>query len=82
MPLAERVQSEPRRKPTGLPCSIGKLLDTLEGAELAALRSMLYELGWSAHRIYEALEAEGHIVGEQTINRHRSQSCRCYKVDR
>jgi hypothetical protein len=24
--------------------------------------------------------AEGHYVGRQTINRHRSQACRCYQV--
>lgn len=79
MPLAERVQSEPQRRPTGLPCSVGKLLDTLEGDELAALNAMLYELGWSQSRIVEALEDEGHPVGAQTPNRHRSRSCRCFQ---
>lgn len=78
MALSERLTETPTRM-AGKPCSIGALLDTLEGDELAALNAMLYELGWSQSRIIAALDEEGHIVGAQTPNRHRSRSCRCFR---
>lgn len=79
MALADRLNGAPARM-TGKPCSIGALLDTLKGDELAALNAMLYELGWSQSRIVEALEGEGHVVGGQTPNRHRSRACRCFRA--
>lgn len=79
MSLSDRLKDTPQRI-HGLPCSIGQLEDTLQGDELAALQSMLHELGWSAQRIYDALVSEGHHVGAQTINRHRARSCRCFKA--
>ena len=79
MALADRLDQSPT-KPTGKPCSVGALLERLDGEELAALNAMLYELGWSQVRIIEALRAEGFAdVGQQTVNRHRSQSCRCFR---
>lgn len=80
MALADRVTNRP--KPTnGLPCSIAVLLDTLEGDELEAFRAMLgtpgKRDGWSAAEIYEAVTAEGHSIGLQSINRHRSDPPRC-----
>lgn len=78
MALSDRLESTPAR-PTGKPCSVGVLLDSLDGPELEALEAMLYRLGWSQSRIWRALTDEGHVVGEQMINRHRSQGCRCFK---
>ena len=77
MGLADRLSSTPPRR-TGLPCSVGALLDKLPADEADALEQMLHTLGWSAARIYEALAAEGHEVGRQTIGRHRSRACRCF----
>lgn len=78
MSLAERVESgAPRRKPSGLPCSVQKLLNDLPADESAALQFMLDD-GWSQERIYADLRDEGREVGKQTINRHRSKACRCY----
>lgn len=79
MALADRLKDTPQRI-HGLPCSIGRLEDTLKGAELEAFQAMLHTLGWSATRIYDALAAEGHDVGAQSINRHRARSCRCFKA--
>ena len=79
MSLSDRVKTPPKRS-TGFDCSVGRLLNTLEGDELAALIAMLGtpdERGWSQSDIYDALTAEGHEVGRQTINRHRAGSCRC-----
>jgi hypothetical protein len=78
MALADRLDQKPRRTP-GTPCSVGELEESLAGDEAAAFHSMLYELGWSQERIFEALKAEGHVVGKQTINRHRSRACRCFQ---
>lgn len=82
MSLSERVTETPERK-HGLPCSVGQLLNTLEGPELSALVTMLGDPvkrdGWSAGDIYEALRAENYTVGLQTINRHRGSKCRCGK---
>lgn len=78
MALSDRLASTPQRRP-GLPCSVGALEQRLDGDEASALQAMLHELGWSARRIFDALQAEGYDVGAQTINRHRSRACRCYK---
>ncbi len=77
MALTERLTDTPKRT-HGLPCSVGAVLDKLPPDEAAALEQMLGPLGWSATRIYEALAAEGHEVGRQTIGRHRSRACRCF----
>lgn len=79
MSLAKRIQEPPSRI-HGLPCSVGTLLDTLEGAELEALKTMLgtpEQRGWSQSAIFEALKDEGYEVGRQSINRHRGGTCRC-----
>lgn len=78
MALVDRLETTPQRI-HGKPCSIGALLDRLDPPEQNALNAMMHELGWSARRIYTALEAEGYEVGEQTIGRHRSRACRCFK---
>lgn len=77
MALTDRLVSTPKRIP-GMPCSIGALIEKLPPDEAEALEQMLGPLGWSQSRIYEALAAEGHEVGRQTIGRHRSRACRCF----
>ena len=83
MALSERI-NQGRPAPThGYPCSVGALLDTLEGDELAAFKTMLgtrEKRGWSATDIYAAVTAEGHTIGLQTINKHRGGNCRCAKA--
>lgn len=80
MSLAERVEQDPPLT-TGKPCSIGHLLQTLPDHEREALAAMLgtpEARGWPAGDIYDALVAEGHRCGFQTINRHRGRKCRCF----
>lgn len=79
MGLAQRIQAPPPSTVHGLPCSIGALLAQLEGDEQAALNAMLYDLGWNAGQVYDALRDEGYTVGRQSINRHRGNKCRCFK---
>ena len=78
MALKDQLDQTPTRM-SGKPCSVGVLLNRLDGDELDALEAMLYRLGWSQRRIYDDCIAEGYIIGEQSINRHRSQGCRCFK---
>lgn len=81
MALSERIKHQPSSR-TGLPCSVGVLLDQLQGAERDALLVMLGDTehrGWPAGHIYDALVEEGHVVALQSINRHRGKRCRCGK---
>jgi hypothetical protein len=80
MALSDRIAKPPAATQHGLPCSIGSLVEQLDGAELAALNTMLYDLGWNAGQVYDALRDEGYTVGRQSINRHRGQKCRCFKA--
>lgn len=83
MALSERVKAGQPATIHGTPCSVGLLLDALEGAELDALKTMLgtpERRGWTASEIYSALIEEGHSVALQTINRHRGGRCRCSKA--
>lgn len=83
MALADRLTAGRPVPIHGSPCSVGTLLDTLDGPELEALNLMLgtpERRGWAASDIYDALTAEGYEVGYQTINRHRGRKCRCFKA--
>lgn len=81
MALADHIQN---RNTGGLPCSLGQLLEQLDGAELDALRLMLgtpEQRGWTAGDIHAALLAEGHTgVAYRSINHHRGGKCRCSRV--
>jgi hypothetical protein len=80
MALSDRVKNPPSAKLPGPRCSVGALLETLEGDELEALRVMLgtrEQPGWTANEVYDAITAEGYTVGRQTISRHRGGRCSC-----
>lgn len=79
MALSDRLTAPP--PPIhGLPCSIGALLDSLDDAEAKALQQMLDSTAWNATMIYDAVRDEGHMIGRQSINRHRGRKCRCFKA--
>lgn len=78
MALADKLTAPP--PPIhGLPCSIGALLDSLDGTERTALQAMLDSTSWNATMIYDAVRDEGHMIGRQSINRHRGRKCRCFR---
>lgn len=80
MALADRIK-EPSTSLHGTPCSVGALLDALPKDEAEALNLMLTgtpQRRWSQTEIYDAVTAEGHSVGRQTINKHRAGRCRCF----
>lgn len=79
MALSDKLHNPPEPL-HGTPCSIGALLETLEGDELAAFKAMLAAHGqWTATMIYDAVRDEGHMIGRQSIGRHRRAACRCFK---
>lgn len=78
MALSDRLAAPPTTF-HGTPCSIGALLDTLEGDELTAFQQMLGSKAWNATMIYDACRDEGHTIGRQSVNRHRAGRCRCFK---
>ena len=81
MALADKLHG-PTPIVHGKPCSVGALLERLEGDELAALQTMLgtpEKRGWAASQIFDALTAEGYEVAYQTIGRHRGGRCRCVR---
>lgn len=81
MALRDRIDA-PRTVIHGYPCSIGALRQELPSDEAAALDRMLYELGWSARQVHEALTAEGYRVSWQQIGTHRRGQCRCLPAER
>lgn len=81
MALADRITA-PDYAQHGKPCSVGVLLDTLQGAELAALEQILADRAWSQAMVWKALTDEGYEVGMQSVNRHRGGKCRCAKERR
>jgi hypothetical protein len=81
MALADRIKEPPAASIHGHPCSVGELLNSLPTTEAEALNLMLTgtpERRWSQTEIFDAVTAEGHTVGRQSINRHRSGRCRCF----
>lgn len=77
MALSDRL-STPRPSFHGTPCSIGTLLDQLDGDELAAFKTMLESRDWNATMVYDACRDEGYVIGRQSVNRHRRGACRCF----
>lgn len=64
------------------------------GAEQDAFHAMLHTLGWSGRRVYDTVQEEARrlrdagdleaaavygALGMQTVNRHRSRGCRCFR---
>ena len=83
MALADRINQQPTTPLPGPRCSVGVLIEQLDGEELDALNTMLgtpERRGWTEGQIYDALTAEGYQVGRQTINRHRGGRCGCTKA--
>lgn len=78
MALADRLANV-NPPQAGTPCSVCAVLDTLDDNDRAALLAALgtpERRGLPAGAIFDALKADGHKVGFQTINRHRAGKCR------
>jgi hypothetical protein len=84
MSLADRAEQPAPPTIHGSPCSIGALEQAVahDPAEAEGLRRILYDLGWNAGQVFDALAAEKLSVGRQSINRHRGRKCRCFASER
>jgi hypothetical protein len=81
MALSDHVKNPQPLPIHGRTCSVGELLAALPEPEAEALNVMLTgtpQRRWSQTEIYDAVTAEGHVVGRQSINRHRAGRCRCF----
>lgn len=87
--LAERVTQRPDVIIHGHPCSVGKLIASMDEAELAAFQQIMYGRsglteparavrGWTEAQVFDAVVAEGYEVAKSQINEHRGKRCRCY----
>lgn len=79
MSLTDHLDAPPIARIHGTPCSVGDLYATLPLEEVAALDRMLYDLGWTARQVWDAITAEGHNVAWSQIGKHRRGHCRCNK---
>lgn len=70
--------------PTGLPCGMAKLMDSMTEDDRTVLNKVLFnEPSISGKRIsnskiYEILREEGHNVAVSSIAQHRRKQCRCF----
>lgn len=74
MALADR---DPSARPTGRPCSVAALLDSMPDDDAETLRGWLANVRASELGIWQELKAEGYTVGRQQIGLHRRGQCRC-----
>jgi len=90
MSLADRAKTK-HDVIHGLNCSVGALIDSLDGDELAALQQIMYgrpgltepkrpHKGWTEQQVFDAVTAEGYMVAKSQINEHRGKRCRCYRA--
>ena len=77
MALADAAQHV-RKSIHGLPCSVGRLLTTLDADDVKFLADCLADDDWTNEMIYALLTTDGKDVGRQSIGRHRRRQCRCF----
>jgi len=79
--LADRLATA-KPSPTGKPCGVGALLDSLPDKDAQALRdAMAVPKGdparLSANQIATILREEGHDIHHKSVEVHRKGACRC-----
>lgn len=82
MGLADRLNEINPTFP-GLPCGIGKVLDSLTNQQdKEALENIMnmrsYPIGISNRQIHDVLMSEGYDIAFASVRLHRSKQCRCY----
>ncbi len=60
-------------------CSTAKLIVELNEADRTALLNAI-EKGISTTTLVSALRAEGYKLGDDSLNKHRKQRCKCIKT--
>ena len=59
----------------GPTCTVCKLMDNLDPADVATLKEALASPLYTHAGISRALKAEGHLIGAETVSRHRKGDC-------
>lgn len=79
MGLSERLASMQSR-PTGLPCGISLVLDSMTDDEREVLERILFEEPRVVpnNQLQEALIEEGYDVSFSSVKLHRRKQCRCF----
>jgi hypothetical protein len=83
MSLAEKLKTV-TPAPTGLPCGVSKLMESMNKTDKEALDDALFNyLTQSGQRlsnskIYQILTDEGYDVAVSSIAQHRRKQCRCF----
>lgn len=80
--LASRLLTEKRPQGPGLPCGVGKIIDSVGEDDKKALE-FVFESPSSAGgitnvQIHKILMEEGHVIAFASVRMHRAKRCRCY----
>lgn len=75
MGLADVLATPKERARKGPQCLACRLLDTLQGDELAAYKAALDNPAWEASALAKELRAEGYDVSDYGLQRHRRKQC-------
>lgn len=74
MGLADAL-STPKRAAKGPQCLACRLLETLQGDDLAAYRAALASKAWESKALAKELRAAGYDVSDYGLQRHRRNDC-------
>lgn len=77
MSLADDLSGLANEPVSRMRCSIGLLLESLDGSDRDALVVAVYDDNVRPTSLSRVLRSHGHKVSEQTIRRHRRRECRC-----
>lgn len=79
MSLSDRL-NEMKPKQTGLPCSMGLALSSMNDKDKKSLEEALFSEPrlLSNIQLMEALQEEGYDVTHSAVSLHRRKQCRCF----
>lgn len=79
MALADRLSSM-IPKQSGLPCSMGRALSSMEHEDYEVIEKALFDEArtLSNVQLVEALQEEGYDVTYSAVSLHRRKACRCF----
>lgn len=80
MGLLDEARAESSKRARGTICSVGKLLNTLEGKEREELEEALNDYPGISHGVLCDVMARRNMrIARETLSTHRRRICRCYR---
>jgi hypothetical protein len=76
MALADSLKEEEANSPKTSVCSISKIKEGMDKADLAVFEKAIYDRGIKASVLERALKKEGISLSQGTITRHRNGWCK------